>query len=114
MPRPWLRGAVAAIGVVVTMSGVAWGASATVRMKDGSGTSDNFFRPRTLRVEKGTRVVWRNSGARPHTTTSNSGLWDSGTLQPGDSFARKFRRTGTFRFHCEIHGGMAGKIVVVA
>jgi plastocyanin len=114
MPRPWLRGAAAAIGLALMMSGVASGATSTVRMRDGAGASDNFFRPRTLRVEKGTRVVWRNRGARPHTSTSNSGLWDSDTLQPGQSFARRFRRAGTFRYHCDIHDGMTGKIVVTA
>jgi plastocyanin len=115
MARRWFRGAAAAaaIGLVVGGSTVAWGAS-TVRMKDGAASSENFFRPRTLRVERGTRVVWRNSGARPHTTTSNSGLWDSETLQPGESFRRRFRKAGTFRYHCEIHSGMTGKIVVRA
>jgi plastocyanin len=114
MSRGWLRGAAAlAIGMVLAGSTVASGA-ATVRMKDGSGSDDNFFRPRRLVVDRGTRVVWRNRGARPHTTTANGGQWDSGTLQPGESFGRRFRRTGTFRYHCEIHSGMTGKIVVVA
>ncbi len=114
MSGRWLRGAAAlAIGVVLSGSTVASGA-ATVRMKDGAGADDNFFRPRRLVVDKGTRVVWRNSGARPHTTTSNRGLWDSGTLQPGETFPRRFRKVGTFRYHCEIHDGMTGKIVVVA
>jgi plastocyanin len=116
MSRRGLRGAAvaAALGVVVGISTAAAGASATVRMNDGSGTYQNFFQPRTLRVQKGTRVVWRNRGSRPHTTTSNGGLWDSETLQPGQSYARKFRKVGTFRFHCEIHDGMTGKIVVMA
>jgi plastocyanin len=108
MTRRLLRGAaVVAVGVVLSTSTMASGAS-TVRMKD------NFFRPGTLRVQKGTRVVWRNAGTRPHTTTSNSGAWNSGTLQPGETFKRRFRKAGRFRYHCEIHAGMTGKIVVVA
>lgn len=115
MARRWLRAGVAAaaVGLVVGVSTVASGA-ATVRMRDGSGADENFFRPRTLRVDRGERVVWRNRGTRPHTTTSNTGRWDSGTLQPSQSFARRFRKTGTFRYHCEIHDGMTGKIVVEA
>jgi plastocyanin len=113
MSRRWGAVAATAVALVVGISGVASGAS-KVRMRDGASASANFFRPGTMRVNKGTRVVWRNAGARPHTTTSNSGAWDSGTLQPGDTFGRKFRKTGTFRYHCEIHSGMTGKIVVVA
>jgi plastocyanin len=116
MSRRGLRGAAAAaaLGLVMGISSVATGAAATVRMSDGPGTDQNYYRPQTVRVQKGTRVVWRNNGSRPHTTTSNGGLWDSGTLQPGQKYARKFRKVGTFRFHCEIHDGMTGKIVVKA
>ena len=96
-----------AVGLAVMGGGVASGAT-TVRMKD------NFFRSRRVQVEKGTRVKWVNRGSNPHTTTANSGKWDSGTLNPGQSFARRFRKVGTFRYHCEIHDGMTGKIVVVA
>jgi plastocyanin len=108
MTRRWMRGvAVVAVAMVLGTSTVASGA-ATVRMKD------NFFRPGTMRVQKGTRVVWRNAGANPHTTTSNSGKWNSGTLQPGETFKRRFRKVGRFRYHCQIHAGMTGRIVVVA
>ncbi|HEX2025980.1 MAG TPA: cupredoxin domain-containing protein [Actinomycetota bacterium] len=109
-PR-WRRiASVVVVGLVLGASTPA-GAAARVRMRDSG--DDNFFRPRRLVVQKGTRVRWVNAGARPHTTTSNTGLWDSGTVQPGESFGRRFRRTGTFRYHCEIHDGMTGKIVVV-
>ena len=96
-----------AVGLAVMGAGVASSATA-VRMKD------NFFRSKTVQVEKGTRVRWVNRGSRPHTTTHNSGKWDSGTLNPGESFARRFRKVGTFRYHCEIHAGMTGKVVVVS
>jgi plastocyanin len=102
-----LAAAAVGVGLAVMGAGVASGAT-TVRMKD------NFFRSKTVQVEKGTRVKWVNRGSRPHTTTANSGAWDSGTVNPGQSFSRRFRKTGTFRYHCEIHAGMTGKIVVVA
>jgi plastocyanin len=108
-----LAAAVIAVGLAVVSVGIASGAT-IVRMKDGAGSGDNFFRPRITRVDKGTRVKWVNRGSRPHTTTHNSGKWDSGTLNPGESFTRRFRKVGTFRYHCQIHAGMTGKIVVVA
>jgi plastocyanin len=73
---------------------------------------DNAFRPRTLNISRGDRVTWVNRGDNVHTSTSNRGLWDSDLMQPGERFSRRFRRAGTFRYHCEIHANMTGRIVV--
>lgn len=73
---------------------------------------DFAFRPRAITVPKGTRVTWVNRGNVSHTSTSLSGLWDSGVIAPGNSFSRVFRRAGTFRYKCTIHPSMLGKIVV--
>jgi len=73
---------------------------------------DFAFRPRRLEVPKGTRVRWVNRGDVAHTTTSTTGLWDSGALAPGETFSRVFRTRGTFRYRCTIHPDMTGRIVV--
>jgi plastocyanin len=73
---------------------------------------DNRFAPRRIEIPRGTRVRWVNRGNNPHTTTSNTGLWDSGTLSSGERFTRRFGRRGTFRYHCEIHPTMTGRIIV--
>jgi plastocyanin len=74
----------------------------------------NFaFKPATITIVKGTRVRWANASNTAHTTTSNRGVWDSGSLAPGDAFSRVFRKTGTFKYRCTIHPTlMHGKIVV--
>jgi plastocyanin len=69
------------------------------------------FHPATLEVAKGTRVVFSNSSGTAHTAT-DKGAFDSGQIKPGDSFAVRFEQKGTFRYHCEIHPFMHGKIVV--
>ncbi len=74
---------------------------------------DFAFRPRRIEIAKGTRVRWRNAGTVSHTTTSTTGLWDSGPLAPGETFRRTFRSRGTFRYFCSIHPDMTGKVVVV-
>lgn len=71
---------------------------------------DNRFRPRTLTIERGTRVKWVNRGSNHHTTTSEA--WDSGILSPGESFARRFGRAGEFSYRCTIHSTMRGTILV--
>jgi plastocyanin len=74
---------------------------------------DNAFRPRSLTIVRGTVVRWVNRGSRTHTTTSNTSLWDH-TLSPGDSFRHRFRRAGTFAYHCTIHSEMRGTITVTS
>ncbi|MGA9160202.1 MAG: cupredoxin domain-containing protein [Actinomycetota bacterium] len=73
---------------------------------------DFAFRPRSLTIDRGTVVRWVNRGSETHTTTSNTGTWDSGRLSPGDTFRRRFRSTGTFRYHCTIHTQMTATIIV--
>jgi plastocyanin len=82
----------------------------TVRVR----ANDNFFRPRTITVERGTRVRWVNKGGNPHTTTSTKGLWDK-DIPVGGAATRVFRKRGTFRYTCTIHvdQGMRGRVVVV-
>ena len=73
----------------------------------------NFaFAPGTISIARGTRVRWANMDSTGHTTTSNSGAWDSGVIAAGGSFGRVFRRAGTFRYHCSIHTTMHGTIRV--
>jgi plastocyanin len=73
---------------------------------------DDFkFHPPTLSVAKGSKVVFSNSSSTTHTATDN-GAFDSGRIKPGHSFSVRFEQKGTFRYHCEIHPFMHGKIVV--
>ena len=72
---------------------------------------DFSFRPRNLTIARGTVVRWANRGARTHTTTSNTTLWNH-TLAPGETFRRRFRRRGSFAYHCSIHPQMTGTITV--
>jgi plastocyanin len=73
---------------------------------------NNFkFHPPKLEVAKGAKVVFSNSSGTAHTAT-DKGAFDSGRIKPGDSFAVRFEQKGTFRYHCEIHPFMHGKIVV--
>src|SRR5262249_46274673 len=47
---------------------------------------DDFFDPADITVPVGTTVCWTNNGQVMHTTTSDTGVWDSGFMDPGDSF----------------------------
>ena len=73
---------------------------------------DFAFSPTHVTVSKGTRVKWVNTGAVVHTSTSNNGKWDSGTIAADESFSRVFKKVGAFKFHCTIHPTMKGKVTV--
>lgn len=86
----------------------AAGSTVTVSMLDYR------FEARDLTVFAGTTVVWKNDGLAPHTATSDSALWDSGTVSSGQSYPRNFNTPGTYPYHCSFHPSMTGTITVVA
>jgi plastocyanin/glucose/arabinose dehydrogenase len=69
-----------------------------------------------LVVTSGTTVTWVNNDSLPHTVTSDTGAFDSGIMQPGQSFSFTFTGSGTFPYHCTIHGAaaMSGTVQISA
>ena len=68
--------------------------------------------PDELNVPVGAAVTWMNTDSIAHTSTSNAAGWDSGIVAPGGSFTFTFQTAGTFQYHCAIHPGMTGTVVV--
>lgn len=87
-------------------------APAPVAGSSAVSLGDNFFSPASLTVTPGTTVTWRNTGKRPHSVTSDTGLWDSGTLTGGQSFSYTFQNAGTYSYGCVFHDGMVGTVIV--
>jgi len=74
---------------------------------------DYAFQPAELTVHVGEIVEWENTGVVDHTTTSNTGVWDSGPLAPNQKFQFQFTTVGNYPYHCSYHAEMAGTIIVV-
>jgi plastocyanin len=73
----------------------------------------NFaFDPPNATVAPGTTVTWVNNDQVPHTVTANDGAFDSGTLQPGQSYSFAFDKPGTYAYHCNIHPDMTATVAV--
>lgn len=71
------------------------------------------FVPDPILVAPGTTVRWTNNDSVPHTVTSDpAGLFDSGTLEPGESFEYRFDDPGTYPYLCTIHPTMTGTVIV--
>jgi plastocyanin len=83
----------------------------------GIGVNDysNFYDPSLPVVRRGTTVVWSLTTAMlHHTVTDTSGmlLFDSGSLDPGQSCAFTFTAAGDYDYFCVFHTNMTGRIHV--
>jgi plastocyanin len=76
---------------------------------------DDFFSPALITINVGDVVRWTQIGkeGEPHTTTSNTLIWDSGPLLPGDTFEFQFDKPGSYRYHCNFHPTIMHGIVNV-
>jgi plastocyanin len=89
---------------------------------NGGGVAGNLvditggmsFSPGTITVKVGTTVKWTNSDYySSHTVTSDDGTsFNSGSVASGSSFSYTPTAAGTFPYHCSIHAGMNGTLVV--
>jgi plastocyanin len=72
------------------------------------------FETPTVRVKAGNKVAWVNCEPTPipHTSTSDGGAWESGSLAQDASFVRTFPAAGTFAYHCAIHPSMKATVIV--
>ena len=70
------------------------------------------FSPNPVTVAVGGTVTWTNNDSITHTSTSDSGVWNSGGIGAGQSFSQTFPTAGTFPYHCSLHPNMVGTITV--
>jgi len=79
----------------------------------GASTLGNrAYSPPELNIATGTTVTWTNTDSVAHTSTSDAPGWNSGSVAPGGQFSTSFQAAGTFPYHCAIHPGMTGTVVV--
>jgi plastocyanin len=98
----------AAMAATLAMAIAAGSASAARTVK----AVDFAFKPKTVRVDRGEKVTWKNVEGS-HTVTFRKGNFDR-ELEGNDRVSRKFTKKGTFGFYCRPHKSedMKGKVVV--
>ena len=101
--RKILVGCIAA-ALLVTMGGVGLADTFTVR----ATASDTWKKVHTY-IGKGDSVRWKNPDSETHDLTAYGGGWTvKEQLAPGDTYKKRFRKKGTFRYRCVIHSGIVG------
>jgi plastocyanin len=107
--------AAAAFALLLLTLGSGTGASAAstaTASKSVTVTIKGFkFKPGTIDIGKGDRVVWVNRDGVKHDAT-RGGSFTTGKIKPGAAVAVRFGAKGTYRYHCTLHPEMIGKIVV--
>lgn len=73
----------------------------------------NFaFSPATVTIAVGDTVRWTEKDGAFHSSTSDTGLWNSGSLPMDGTFSFTFLTAGEYPYHCAPHPSMTGTVVV--
>jgi plastocyanin len=70
------------------------------------------FKPTPPTVKAGTKITVTNKDGTTHTLTSDTGKFDAGSIDGGNSASITVKQPGTYQYHCEIHDSMKGTIKV--
>jgi plastocyanin len=103
--------------ILLTIMGMAAGPARATR-HDVTMTTSRFV-PDAVQAAPGDSVVWTNTAAIQHTVTSGTsctanGEFNSGTMNPSQTFVRVFTSEGSFPYFCTFHCafGMIGSVTV--
>jgi plastocyanin len=83
----------------------------------GPGLNEVFiqgmaFTPATITVAANTTITWTNKDAIAHTVTSDTKLFDSGSIGANGTYSHTFATAGTFSYHCTVHPTMTASVIV--
>ena len=88
------------VALVIALVAAAPAAARTRNVKIG----DNFFKPKTMTVHKGTIVRWNWTGNNSHNVVVQKGPRHfQSALKSSGHFSKRLRRRGTYKIICSIH-----------
>jgi len=99
---------------VAALVAAACGSDSTSSSPGQVTVGNNFFSPTSVSPDASGVVTWTwNSGGTQHNVTFDDLAPGSGNLGSGD-FTRDFTgaAAGTIGYHCTIHPGMQGEVVI--
>lgn len=111
----------AAAAATISSPSPASGSVATVSIIVGASvpTNGQFYEPNNVETTVGSMVTWVNDDTAPHSVTSGivennrptpDESFDSGIMNPGDSFPFVLDKAGEYPYYCTIHPWMTGKV----
>jgi plastocyanin len=91
------------------------GPPAALTADENIAITDSGYAPAVLTVPVGTTVGWINEASTNQTVsaTGAAGFFDSGLLQPGDTYTYTFNGAGNYTYQ-SLTTGIAGEVIVTA
>ncbi|RDJ32753.1 MAG: hypothetical protein DWQ18_07770 [Crenarchaeota archaeon] len=85
--------------------------------RPGCEKTNSCYVPHEFTISAGESVTWKNDDVAFHSVTSGfydspTELFDSGHLDPSETFSVNFDKIGEFDYFCTLHPWMMGKIYV--
>jgi copper-containing nitrite reductase len=102
-----------AVTVTTSTSSLPAGPRVSIQSGSGANTTSIYYSPQTITVVIGVNntVSWINNDNTVHTVT-DTGVFDSGMINPGQGWSYTFNTPGTYQYHCTIHPWMTGTVIV--
>lgn len=69
--------------------------------------------PEKIVIDRGTKIIWKNSDQVFHRAVSDEPLFDSQNIKSGGNFQMVFNDAGIFNYHCSFHADTMKGIIVV-
>ena len=85
--------------------------------RPGCEIDDRCYAPSLILTKKGNSVTWVNEDSAFHSVTSGfydspTELFDSGHLDPFESFTFTFDEVGNYDYFCTLHPWMKGQVTI--
>jgi len=85
--------------------------------RPGCEKIDRCYIPSVITIDSGKQVTWVNEDSAFHSVTSGfygepTELFDSGHLDPFESYTLDFDEIGTYDYFCTLHPWMKGQVIV--
>ena len=85
--------------------------------RPGCEDENRCYIPSEIFIEKGEQVIWVNEDSAFHSVTSGfydspTPLFDSGHLDPFETYTVTFDESGIFDYFCTLHPWMMGQVIV--
>jgi plastocyanin len=99
------------IGTLLAGCGDSGGSSAPVATTEVLMPKSYRFDPKTIEVDAGAEVTWRNEDNFTHTVEIEG--QDDRKVEPGESVSFTFSTAGTYEYVCTLHShDMRGAVIV--
>ena len=99
---------------VFAVAGVASVASAQKSATKAVSITATGFTPDDVRIQPGDTVTWKNTDTKQHRIVSDTGLFESPTLAPNQTYSRRFDVESSYSYHDGTNTSSTGTVNVLA